>query len=263
VLIALDRTGSMDGSVPNSGGKSRWQVAGEAVAAVLASYDGAVNFGLNLFSACVGNGCAAGTIVQPIGSTTAAINQSVAQTNTCHSGDNETVIGGTLQVLVGEPSLQDPARANVILLITDGHDNCGGGGVQAATELLAQPVPVPVYVVGFSGGVNASELENIAQAAGTAPYYQADDATQLNNALQSIVAGVASCTYQLTDPPDDQIFVFFNNDPGGVPGDPGNGWTYDPVTKVLSFHGAACDQIKNGTVNDIDVVFGCAAPTPD
>jgi hypothetical protein len=263
LLIVLDRTGSMDGEVAGSGGQTRWEVAAAAVESVLSNYEGSVNFGLNLFSACTGNGCAPGTIVQPIGATAAAINQAVAQATLCFSGENETVIGGTLASLVGEQSLQEPGRDNAILLLTDGHDNCGGGGAQAAADLLNQTVPVKVYVVGFSSGVDATELDGIAQAAGTAPYYQADDATQLNAALQAIAGSVATCTFVLDTTPDGDIYVFFNNDPSGVPKDGTDGWTYDPDTRTLTFHGAACDAIKDGDVDDIDVVFGCAAPTPD
>jgi von Willebrand factor type A domain-containing protein len=263
MLIVLDRSGSMDSDVPNSGGKSRWQVASEAIAQLLVDYDATVSFGLDLFSACTGNGCAPGTIVLPIGSTAAAINQEIAATQLCNSGDPETVIGGSLQVLLGEQSLQAAGRDNAILLITDGQDNCGGGGAQAAAALLAQPVPVTTYVVGFSGDVNAGELDAIAQAAGTAPYYQADDAMQLSAALSSIAASVASCTYTLDSAPDGAIYVFFNDDPQQIPQSSSDGWTYDPATNTITFHGAACDQIQDGTVTDIDIVFGCAAPTPE
>lgn len=263
LLIVLDRTGSMSAEVPDSGGLSRWEVAGDAVASVLQSYEGTINFGLNLFSACTGNGCAPGTIVEPIGSAAVAIDQAVSQASLCNSGDPETVIGGTLAALVGESSLQAPGRDNVVLLLTDGHDNCGGGGAQAATDLLGQPVPVQVYVVGFSGGVDAAELEAIAQAAGTDPYYQADDAAELSSALQTIAGNVKTCSFQLDETPDAEIFVFFNNDPSGVPNDPNDGWTYDDATNTVTFHGAACDDIENGDVDDIDIVFGCDAPTPD
>jgi hypothetical protein len=263
LLIVLDRSGSMDAEVPNSGGQTRWEVAGAAIAQLLVDYAATVSFGLDLFSACTGNGCAPGTIVLPIGSAPADIDQTIAQTALCDSGDPETVIGGSLQALVGEASLQVAGRDNAILLITDGQDNCGGGGPQAAAALLGQPVAVTTYVVGFSGDVNAGELDAIAQAAGTAPYYQADDAMQLSAALSSIAASVASCSYTLDMPPEGDIYVFFNDDPQQIPQDGQDGWTYDPSTNTITFHGAACDQIQNGIVTDIDIVFGCAAPTPE
>ena len=262
VLITLDRTGSMDSDVPNSG-MTRYEVATDAVATLLQLYDGTINFGLNMFSACTGNGCAPGTIVEPIGAASADINAAVAATMLCFSGDPETSVGVTLDALIGETSLQEPGRDNVILLITDGQDNCGGGGAMAAAGLLAQPVPVKVYVVGFSGDVNATELQAIADASGTGQYLQADNAMELNNALQGVASSVASCTYVLNDMPQGSIFVFFDNDPAGVPNSSGDGWTYDAGTNTVTFHGEACDRISDGTVDDIDIVFGCSAPTPD
>ena len=257
LMLVMDRSGSMGDVVPNSGGQSRWQVAQAAVDSVLTAYDGKINFGLVLFSACTAGGCAPGTTIEPIGSATATISQDIANTQLCDSGDSETVIGGTLAALVGDASLQAPGRDNAVMLLTDGQDNCGGGGAEAAAALLAQAVPVKTYVVGFSGDVNVAELDAIAQAAGTAPYYQADDAAQLDAALQAIAGSVATCTYTLANPPDSQIYVFFNRDPAGLANDPNNGWTYDPATGTLTFHGAACDSLKAGTVTAIDVVFGC------
>ncbi|HEY3233976.1 MAG TPA: hypothetical protein VGJ84_04640 [Polyangiaceae bacterium] len=40
-----------------------------------------------------------------------------------------------------------------------------------------------------------------------------------------------------------------------------DGWSYNPDTNVVSFAGAACQEVRApGT--DIDVVFGCPLPTP-
>jgi hypothetical protein len=36
-----------------------------------------------------------------------------------------------------------------------------------------------------------------------------------------------------------------------------NGWLYDPTTNTIVFYGAACDQLRDGTVMDVDVVLGC------
>jgi hypothetical protein len=223
-----------------------------------------VNFGLVLFSACTEGGCAPGTIVVPIGGDAATINDEIANTALCDSGNPETVIGGTLEALLGEPSLQAPGRDNAVLLVTDGHDNCSGGGAEAAAALLAQAVPVTTYVVGFSGDVNADELDAIAAAAGTAPYFQADNAAQLDAAFQAIAGSVGTCSYVLDPaPPGDEIFVFLNDDPGGVAADPVDGWSFDADTNTLTFNGASCDAIMSGEVTDIDVVYGCNVLPPE
>lgn len=264
VMLVVDRTGSMaDADVPGTGGLTRWQVATQAIASVTTAYDGRVRFGLVLFSECEPGGCSPGRIELPIPSDASTINALMGGTTVCGGNDPETVIGGTLEALVGEPTLQDPARSNVVVLLTDGDDNCGGGGPVAAQHLAGQAVPVATYVVGFSGDVDANELTAIAEAGGTAPYYQANDPGSLNAAFDTIAAHVASCTFKLqSTPPDEQIYVYFNNDPAGVPSDPADGYSYDPSTNTLTFHGEACDALEQGEVTDIDVVFGCPKPTP-
>jgi hypothetical protein len=262
LMIVLDRSGSMGKSVPDIG-KSRWAVASDAIAKMLVKYDGKIAFGLSLFSACGAQGCMPGKIDILIGAPVVMISSTIASTALCNSGKNETVIGGTLKALIGEPTLQAPDRDNVILLITDGQDNCGGGGAAAAKTLASQSVPVTTYVVGFSGDVNKSELTSIAQAAGTAPYFQADNGAQLDAALDAITASVATCTFTLDEvPPSSGLWVFFDKDPAGVAQGGNDGWTYDASTNSLTFHGAACDAIKQGKVTDIDVIYACTKPTP-
>ena len=118
-------------------------------------------------------------------------------------------------------------------------------------------------MVGFSGDVNASELTSIAKAAGTAPYFQAENGTQLQSALSQIATGVATCTFKLDQvPPSGSLWVFFDKDPTGVPKDPNNGFAYDAQTNTLTFHGAACGLIQQGKVKDIDVIYACDKPTP-
>ena len=81
-------------------------------------------------------------------------------------------------------------------------------------------------------------------------------------ALETALQTVASCTFALDVVPDDlsEIYVFFDLDPNGVPMDATNGWTYDPATNSVTFHGTACEMIKDGTIVDIDIVYGCNMP---
>ncbi|MCB9748645.1 MAG: VWA domain-containing protein [Myxococcales bacterium] len=282
LMIVLDRSGSMESEIQ---GLTRWQVAKDAITAVTNGFDAEIRFGLDTYSSCLPGGCSAGSIVVPIAdANAAAINGFLADkvgagssdgmggTNggvayLCDSGDPETSTGKSLHTLVGEPTLQDPARGNAVLLITDGEESgaCANpDGPTGAAALLAQARPVKTYVVGFSQDVDAGELNAVAQAGGTQQYYPADDLQQLEQALQQIAEDVASCEYLLDDvPPNpDDVHVFFNDDPAGVARDPVNGWDYDPETNKVTFYGEACALIQNGQVEDIDIVFGCELPIP-
>jgi len=271
MLIVLDRSGSMDETIGGGwlgGGSSKWEIAKEAIAQILADYDDRIRFGLDVFSACTAGGCGPGIIViEPDLGTQDAINTELAGTDLCDSGNSETNIGNSLDALVGEPLLQDASRQSTILLITDGAENCGGDGATAAAALLAQDLSVPTYVVGFGDGVDGAELSGIARAAetdrgGDPVYYQADDADELLDALGEIAAGVLGCDFLLAKlPPGEDIYVFFD-DVDEVPRDEahGEGWDYDPATGRITFYGAYCERLRSGDVNDVDVVFGCPDP---
>lgn len=284
LLIMLDRSGSMEASVPNSN-LNRWEVAKVAIEQVTTTFDEKIRFGLATYSACIGNGCSPGTTVVPIAdNNAAAINAFLAMTvgegssngmalngegkirYLCDSGDPETSTGSSLQAQVGSPPLQDSERDNAIMLITDGAESgqCimnGVNGPVAAANLFGQAIPVKTFAIGF-GGANLNEINAIAQAGGTNVGYLADMADELEAALDQIANAVATCTFELDQIPPDiaEIYVFFDKDPAGVPNDPNNGWTYDPVTNTVTFHGAACEAIKSGTVVDIDIVYGCNEP---
>jgi len=282
VMILLDRSGSMDGEVPDSN-DNRWEVAVQVVDTVTTAFDSTINFGLATYSSCEPGGCSAGTIVVPILPLNAANIQGFLDTTAgegssdgqeqgpngtrylCDSGDPETSTGVSLQALVGEQTLQDPERSNAVLLITDGGESSectddvdGPGG---ASQLFGQAVPVLTFAVGFGDAVG-DQLEDIAMAGGTEHGLPADDPASLQMALETALQTVASCTFALDQVPDDvsEIYVFFDLDPNGISMDATNGWTYDPATNSVTFHGTACDMIKDGTIIDIDVVYGCNMP---
>lgn len=283
VMILLDRSGSMDGDVPGTS-DNRWEVAVSVVESVTTTFDATVRFGLATYSSCTSPGCSAGSIVVPVLPNNAANVQNFLATTAgvgsgngqavgpdglirylCDSGNPETSTGVSLQALVGEASLQDPERRNAVLLITDGGESSdctsdvdGPGG---AAALFGQSIPVLTFAVGFGDAVS-DQLEAIAVAGGTEHGLLANDPTSLQMALEGALQTVASCTFTLDQVPEDpsQIYVFFDLDPAGVPNDGVDGWTYDPLTNSVTFHGSSCEAIKGGTVVDVDIVYGCNMP---
>ncbi len=267
----------------DAGGDSRWNVAKKAVETVTKAFDGQIRFGLATYSSCLAGGCSAGSIVTPIADNNAsAINNFLAMTTDsgsqdgkaldgngkirylCDSGAPETSTGKALSALVGAPDLQDPLRANAILLLTDGEesDQCVAdcNGSCGAKRLLDQAKSVKTFVVGL--GVNSATIDQIAKAGGTNASVSANSQMQLNAAFSQIASEVATCEYALDSRPPDatNLSVFFNDVAEPLARDDVNGWSYDPGTNRVTFKGKACTDIKNGTVIDIDVVFGCPQP---
>jgi len=77
--------------------------------------------------------------------------------------------------------------SNVVLLVTDGEDTCGGDPVAAAQRLRQSDLRVKVYVVGFSLEPQAkASLQRIAEVADGA-FYDVNTRAQLQDVLQELV----------------------------------------------------------------------------
>ncbi|MCI0636063.1 MAG: VWA domain-containing protein, partial [Actinobacteria bacterium] len=178
LLILLDRSGSMDEAID---GRSKWEIAVEAITSTIGAWDTSIRFGLALFSDC--DNCEPGSIFVDCASDSA---DQVIATLGGEPRCPTTPIGASLNAMLGQATIQDDTRQNAILLVTDGQDTCDGDPSAEAAALLAQTISVPTYVVGFGSGVDAGELQATAQAGGTTDYYQADSADGLESALSAI-----------------------------------------------------------------------------
>ena len=290
VMIVFDKSGSMEedldgdcplfeddetqcdypphGSSPDPNpafdAPDKWSVASDAMDSILTSHGPRVRFGLVTFSS--DNNCGAGNVRVDVGPTTEADIQSTIASS---SPRGSTPIRSTLQNLVGHPGLQDTTRTNYVLLITDGQETCSDNAPSGAARNLFQQTPsVKTFVVGFGGGVDAGELDDIAEEGGTAratspKYYQADNAAELQAALDSILGTVLSCQYQLDQVPEDLADLYVYADGVEVGRDPTQteGWDYDAASGTLTFYGQICQDLQDGSVTDLNIVYGC--PDPD
>jgi hypothetical protein len=280
LLIVLDRSCSMRKLV---GTQTKWQIAVAALEYLTTQFSGKIRFGLTLFPDTVTPDCKQGAIPIPVAPGNEAAIQDLLDASLASSDPNYpdgpcvTNIDTALTQAATEPALDDPERKSFILLVTDGKQaGCSAAGgdqgtTQAITDLY-QNRGVPTFVVGFGAEIDPAQM-NIFAAAGGVPnpdpnvdYYQAEDQTSLQAAFDSIATQTLGCTYVLDKTPDDpdKIYVFFDNTQE-VPRDSShqNGWDYDPSTNQVTFYGEACEDLKTGTVTDVDIVLGCKAPTPN
>ena len=119
-------------------------------------------------------------------------------------------------------------------------------------------------MVGFGGGVDATNLSDIATAGGTPRpgmprYYQADDAPGLLAAFNLIAQGALGCEYRLmTAPPDpSKVFVYVNGVLQNRDVSHANGWDYSPATVRITFYGGLCNLVATDATARVSIVYGC------
>jgi von Willebrand factor type A domain len=267
MLIALDRSQSMNTTVPGTS-MSRWDVATAAIKSLTTDHEATIRFGLVLWpgnsKTCTSNehSCR-GTddaVALDFG-TSMDIGDYLDSAGRCSL---MTPIGNTLSVLGTYAGFADATRANFVVLVTDGDENCGGDGPAAATALRGHDPEVKTFAIGFGGEVNRTILSAIARNGGTARtgdpvYYQADDEAALTLAFTNIAGTIIGCDYTLSSIPQDpdRLFVYLGDnmlvrDTGRT-----NGWDYIAATQHLTFYGATCDRVKAGTEGALSVSFGC------
>ncbi|MGH7328940.1 MAG: vWA domain-containing protein, partial [Polyangiaceae bacterium] len=290
LLITLDRSCSMTGKIDvGDGGKvSKWVIAVGALDDLMKKYDGKIRFGLLMFPdpALAAQSGSARCPMAPSseevalgpGNETAIADildaSSDAKSATYPDfGPCVTNIDSAMDRAGMDPGLYDSTRQSFVLLVTDGEQSgcsLGGGAngaIVAAHELLAD-AGVETFAIGFGGQANPQFLSEVAIEGGTALpdasfpnlFYNAADDVQLQAALDQIAKKTLGCELVLGSvPPDPSKLYVFVDGGDSVSRDPGhsNGWDYSSATNTVTFYGMICDSLKNGTVSDVQVVYGC------
>jgi hypothetical protein len=277
LFVSLDRSCSMNVK-PAALPATKWKIAVDALVKMTTDFNGKIRWGLGMFPDIVTPSCQQAAAALPV----ADANESPLQTlltNALQTSDPNfpdgpcvTNIDTAMQQASLEPAFADKTRPSYVLLITDGNQaGCSAAGgdagtTQIITSLLANGVPT--FVIGFGAGIDPNQMNIFADAGGvpnndpTTRYYKADDQASLDAALATIGGKVASCSFTLQGTPPDpsKLYVFF--DGVGVPRDPNHqsGWDYDPATNTITFYGQQCQDLKDGKIGKVDVVFGCNQP---
>ncbi len=125
---------------------------------------------------------------------------------------------------------------------------------------------MPVFVVGVTGSeLYASVLDAMAVAGGEPQtgepaYYDVTDLSGLSELFQTIASAYVSCDFTLTDPPPDEDHTNVYFDGTVVPADPVNGWIWLGPSEI-ELVGAACYELKDGDVMQVQIVSGCPTQT--
>jgi hypothetical protein len=166
-----------------------------------------------------------------------------------------------------------------LVIISDGADTCGvysgslpslhGASAYELSDLTGTLLgkELKTFVIGFGQGVDPDQLSAIAAAGGTdlTTFMDAQDQEELDEALGSIAENAVSCVYEIAPPNGsdvdmDKVDIYFDGEPVGL--DPfcalEIGWTWvDDDKTMVKFCEAACRKIKDGLVEDIQIMYGC------
>lgn len=282
LMILLDNSGSMDSGL----GETKWEKAKAALAGLLGMYEGTskIAFGFDVFPdfECSGFCCdVSHDVVSDCALDNEAALITTIQDAPAPPGEFDTPLCD------GMDAFNDPAYApglhaiegpKYLLVVSDGQEECNGGGYATACgegptypgaaaivgELLAGGIQM--IVIGFGTGVDADQLNVIAAAGGTdyETYFIVSDTGGLEAAFAEIAESVVSCEYVLEYPDEgvdvDQVNLYFDGeivlmDPGCAAG---VGWTWvDEEQTTVLFCDEACAQLKSGEEIVITATFGC------
>ena len=282
IHLVIDRSGSMSlnattGLPPANGNTAKWQDLSTTLTSLLGNYGSQANaWGMSIFpSTFAYRSCTAGDIAIPMAPPATSIPQIanvIGQFNAQNllSYDGKTPTSAAMQGVYDNVALDDTSRNNYVVLMTDGMPNCAGNPETGVTPIIAaleaKSPSVRTFVIGFGSDTqsNPALLNDWAVAghtdlAGSTKYYQAANATALQQAFQDIVVGVASCTFTLNSTPADPSLVVgqLNGQPIAI--DLANGFTYDVASQSVSFHGSACQLIQNDPSVLVEIIYGCPA----
>ena len=213
MLVVLDRSGSMNDppvTIPPTL-LSKWSLMANALDTITAAKDQNIKFGLMDFPSD-GNCGASATpeIGIALGTSLGFLGYFLT-----HSPDGNTPSYLALQAaLTYYQSIPVNPAGQYVIFATDGLPNCGGTPPDPNTTSYPETVAavaalysagIKTYVIGFDTlGQNTGVLDDAATAGGEAlpgepKFYEASNATDLQNALQTISGGVIvpSCSFAL------------------------------------------------------------------
>ena len=277
LLIVLDRSGSMSSPIPTfpPDFTPKWEIMRDAVNAVAGTNETNIRFGLLEFPENNDCGVTGGAVKVPIDISNAG---EIAAYFAGRSPDGNTPAQlGLQQALTYYNSIPVNAAGRYVLFATDGEPNCSSGDPAAETVAAVTGLAnagIKTYVLGFGGGFADDSVLNNSAIAGQVPkpggpphYYAANNAAELDAALQAIAGGIVipSCSFSLATLPPDPDNVTVTLDGMVVPRSTNhtNGWDYYPDAGTITFFGTYCDMIQAGGAAEVSFEYGCPGPIID
>ena len=195
VLFIFDSSGSMRQAV--EGGETRMTIAKRAVAGALKEMPKDARLGLLLYGHRRAKDCKDIELVSPIASEEAdALAGTIAKLQPL----GETPIAASLQA-AARSFAAFKGQNNVIVLVTDGIEECGGDPCAAARAIKSAGLDVKAHIVGFTlDAKQRAAVECVAKETG-GQYFDAKNASGLRDAMQSVRQVVTAAAAPPPPPP--------------------------------------------------------------
>jgi hypothetical protein len=265
VMLVIDRSGSMGGSIGGGSATTKWDDLKSAVSSLVTNYDSEMRLGAAIFSSD-GN-CGATNIDVPLA---AAAGSTVLGKLNASGPNGNTPTAAALDTVIGKGMVNDPGRANYVVLATDGEPNCTDVDVTKRITTLYSGTPsVKTFVIGMGDGTASDPtlLNSWADAGHTARtgathYYQTSSPADLKAAFDAIVGGIVSCDFKMMQTAPDPSLIRVTENGTVLSPSPTNGYSFDASTNTVTLTGAACTMLKTTPSTKVGVVYGCPAPPP-
>jgi hypothetical protein len=274
IELLIDRSGSMAMSDISPTRYQAIETGLTGAQGVVTTDQATVYFGAAMFSGdqdpCLS---LAGFTVPRALNNASAINTLLTAPTSQPSGSTPTadaVKAVTADFAANPPPMGSPP---VILLSTDGEPNsCDGGndnGASVAATKAAYAAGIRLFILGLALPDSTQFLQDMANAGAgvtagmpNAPYFAADNPTQLATALSAIINGVLSCDLTITAPAGETVNPMTAS-AGTVTLDGmnlvfGTDWTVINGT-TLELQGAACTKLKSDANPQLDASFPCGS----
>lgn len=277
IMLVLDRSSTMDYEVEGST-NTRWVEVSRAVEQVVMATDRNVLWGMKLFPTV--DGCTVtNTMEVPVAAANFPMMSAAIRATAPNNAFPGTPMPGALRAAAAHLMARPGNNPRYLLLATDGLPNCGPNGMYLPNDGrdIAGPAQairdaaaagIRTFVVGIAthaeGATAQAALDMWAGAggvprAGTPRYYPVNNQAELATALNEITVRVGTCVYPLAKAPPSPSDVAVDIDGRRIPRDTTrmNGWDYTANMMSIEVFGPACEQLKMGKANDVQIIFGC------
>jgi hypothetical protein len=267
VIVAFDRSASMNDKPVAPATATRTQFAQQALRTIVQRYGRSVYFGYVEYPlACRGPGCCTSGVIPPGPHTLDAIDGWWRCRNmppSCYDTTADSPLGSALARARNWYDNDDYVTASrFVFVLTDGEPGCSSGTIdecdlaqREVSRMAGWPDKVDTTVFGLTEAQRTSScLNDVAASGGSLGTRVAVDGPQLEKALEEVLQPLSreACTLRLREPPgqDQELRVYLNRELVRRDQTHVNGWDFeDGAPSNVIVYGDWCRKLSTSQVD--------------